>query len=182
MYEVEVKVPADHDVVRARLEDVDAEFEGRVEQADTYFDAPHRDFATTDEALRVRRETVGGETSARITYKGPLVDAESKTRAEIETGVDNGEDATAIFEQLGFEAAATVEKTRERYAYEEYTVVLDDVTGLGEYVEVETESIEDDGALEEARAGAFDLIRLLELDPDDQIRRSYLGLLLDIRE
>lgn len=182
MYEVEVKVPQDHDVVRARLEDVDAVFEGRVEQVDTYFDAPHRDFAETDEALRVRRVTKDGETSSRITYKGPLVEAESKTRAEIETGVDNGEDATAIFEQLGFTAAETVEKTRERYVYDDYTVVLDDVTGLGEYVEVETETIEDNDALDEARAGAFDLLRLLDLDPDDQIRTSYLGLLLDARE
>lgn len=179
MYEVEVKVPAELGAVRSRLEEMDAVFEGSVEQADTYFDAPHRDFAETDEALRVRRETVDVETTARITYKGPLVEAESKTRAEIETGVANGDDATAIFEQLGFVPVQTVEKTRERYRVGSYVVVLDDVSGLGTFVEVETESGEDAEALETARSGAFELLRRLGLDPDDQVRTSYLGLLLD---
>lgn len=179
MYEVEVKIPADHGPVRDRLEAEGAEFLGRVKQADTYFDAPHRDFAETDEALRVRRVTEDGTMDARITYKGPLVEAESKTRAEIETGVQSGADATLLFEALGFEPVATVEKTRERYELDEYVVVLDDVTGLGEFVEVETETPEDDDALEHARAGAIDRLRRLGLDPDDQIRTSYLGLLLE---
>lgn len=179
MYEVEVKVGGDHDEVRDRLEAHGAEFDGRVEQSDTYLNAPHRDFAVTDEALRVRRETEAGDTSYRITYKGPLVDATSKTRAEIETGVDNGEDATAIFEQLGFTPVETVEKTRESYSVDGYAVMLDDVKGLGEFVEVESQITEDDSALEDARTGAFELLRTLGLNPDDQIRTSYLGLLLD---
>lgn len=179
MYEVEVKVPAALDTIRERLESRGASFDGRVEQADTYFDAPHREFADTDEALRIRRITVEGDTSARITYKGPLIEAESKTRAEIETGVDNGEDATAIFENLGFSPVATVEKAREHYTLDGYTVVLDDVRDVGEYVEVEKEAPEEEDALERAREGAYDVLRDLGLDPDDQVRTSYLGLLLD---
>ena len=179
MYEVEVKVPAEHGPVRERLAEQGATFLGRVEQADTYFDAPHRDFAETDEALRVRRVTEDGVVDARLTYKGPLVEAASKTRSEIETGVQSGSDATLIFEALGFEPVATVEKTRDRYDLDDYRVVLDDVSGLGEYVEVEQETPEDEDAVDQAREGAFDLLRSLGLDPDDQIRTSYLGLLLE---
>ncbi|QLC32663.1 class IV adenylate cyclase [Halarchaeum sp. CBA1220] len=177
MYEVEVKVPADHGDVRDALESVGAAERGTVEQADTYYDAPHRDFAETDEALRVRRVREAGaeDADARITYKGPKVDSESKAREEIETGVADGADAGALFEALGFAPAATVRKTRTYYDYEEYTVVLDDVEGLGQFVEVERES-ED---VASAREGAFDVLRRLGLDPDDQIRTSYLGLLLE---
>ncbi|GAA0301306.1 class IV adenylate cyclase [Halarchaeum salinum] len=175
MYEVEVKVPADHGDVRDALESVGAEAERTVEQVDTYYDAPHRDFAETDEALRVRRVTDADGERARITYKGPKIDAESKAREEIETGVADGADASAIFEGVGFTPAATVEKTRTYYAYDDYTVVLDDVTGLGQFVEVERES-ED---VDTAREGAFDVLRRLGLDPTEQIRTSYLGLLLD---
>ena len=179
MYEVEVKVPADHEDVRRRLAAAGADEGATVEQADTYFDAPHRDFATTDEALRVRRVSREGAAAreARITYKGPKVDADSKTRREIETGVDDGDDACAIFEALGFSPAATVRKTRTTYAYEEYTVALDDVEGLGQFVEVEREI--DDEAVEAARDGAFRVLRRLDLDPGAQVRTSYLGLLLD---
>jgi len=175
MYEVEVKVPADHGDVRDALESVGAERGETVEQVDTYYDAPHRDFAATDEALRVRRVTDDEGEHARITYKGPKVDSESKAREEVETGVEDGADAGAIFEGVGFTPAATVEKTRTYYAYDDYTIVLDDVTGLGQFVEVERES-ED---VETAREGAFDVLRRLGLDPNDQIRASYLGLLLE---
>lgn len=179
MYEVEVKVPADHGPVRERLEASGAESIGRVEQMDTYFDAPHRDFAETDEALRVRRAVQDGESDARITYKGPLIESASKTRTEIETAVGSGDEATSIFEALGFDPVATVEKTRDRYTLDEYTIALDDVVGLGEYVEVETETPEDEDAVEAAREGAFDVLRGLGLDPNDQLRTSYLGLLLE---
>ena len=175
MYEVELKVRADHGPVRERLDELGATHRGRVRQADTYYDAPHRDFAETDEAFRLRRETRDGEETAKLTYKGPLVEAESKTREEHEVEVSDGSAAAAIAEGLGFTPAATVEKDREFFEFDGYTVTLDEVDGLGAFVEVETEV---DGDVEPAREGAKDLLRRLELDPDDQIRTSYLGLLL----
>ncbi|MFB6106790.1 MAG: class IV adenylate cyclase [Halobacteriaceae archaeon] len=177
MYEVEVKVPADHDDVRARLREADARDLGVVDQRDTYFDAPHRDFAATDEALRVRRERRDGGRRAVCTYKGPLVDEASKTREERELEVADADDATALFEGLGFEAAHVVEKTRHRYVLDGYVVSLDEVAGLGAFVEVEREV--DDGDLDSAREGAFEVLVRLGLDPADQVRTSYLGLLLD---
>ncbi len=178
MYEVEMKVRADHDRVRTRLSELDAVPSGTVRQVDTYYDHPGRDFATTDEALRIRRETTDGGDETRVTYKGPLVEAESKTRAEFETRIDDGETFAAILDNLGFDPAATVEKTRERYGYDDYTVTLDTVSGLGEFLEVETEA----EVIEPAREGAAELLVRLGFDPDAQIRRSYLGMVLDSSE
>jgi adenylate cyclase class 2 len=201
MYEVEVKVAADHERVREALAAAGAEHVSTLAQADTYFDAPHRDFAETDEALRVRREatatpdferresrsatidsvldgtfTARGE--SRVTYKGPLLEAESKSREEFETGVEDGETMREILGRLGFEPAATVRKLRERYHRGEYTILLDAVEGVGEYVEVEAD-VEDEAAVESARENLYELLRELGLDPSEQIRTSYLGLLLD---
>ena len=211
MYEVELKLRADHDTVRTALDDAGATPDRRVRQVDTYYDAPHREFAETDEALRLReerRERMGdsdapdvvdegdatdapdvvdeagvtdAETTTRLTYKGPLVDAESKTRAEHETAVADGDTAAGILAGLGFEPAAVVEKDRTFFGLDGYTVSLDTVDGLGEFVEVEGEAAgEDDVA--DVREGAADVLRGLGLDPDDQIRTSYLGLLLDVGE
>lgn len=187
MYEVELKVRADHAAVRERLAELGAAHLERVEQADTYYDAPHRDFAETDEALRVRRETVvsdgDGEsadrpaaTEARVTYKGPLVDDTSKTRREFETGVRDGETMESVLAGLGFDPAAVVEKTRDRYRLDDYVVTLDSVAGVGEFVEVEREVPESQVAA--ARDGAFELLDRLGLDADDTIRTSYLGMVL----
>jgi adenylate cyclase class 2 len=178
MYEVEVKVRASHDAIRPRLDGLGAESLGRVRQVDTYYDAPHRDFAETDEALRLRRETpANGETTVLVTYKGPLIEAASKTREEAETAVADGDAVAEILAGLGFEPAATVTKNRERYGHDGYTVTLDDVAGLGEFVEVET-AVDTEGGVQAAREGAADLLATLDLDPDEQIRTSYLGLLL----
>lgn len=178
MYEVEVKVRAPHGAVRDRLDALGAKRLGSVTQEDTYYDAPHRDFAETDEALRIRRETPeGGESRAYLTYKGPLVDETSKTREEAETRVGDGSTTARVLDGLGFEAAATVRKERDRYTLDGYTVTLDTVDGLGEFVEVETEA---DEGVDVAREGAFDVLDRLGLDPEDGIRTSYLCMLLDV--
>jgi len=180
MYEVEVKVEATHEEVRPVLDELGAESLGTVRQEDTYYDAPHRDFAATDEALRLRRETTpgGDDGTTALTYKGPLIETESKTREEAETTVDDGEAMAAALSGLGFEPAATVAKDRERFALAGYVVTLDAVDGLGEFVEVETEVARAD-EVERARDGAIDVLRSLDLDPADGIRTSYLGMLLE---
>ena len=184
MYEVEIKVPADHDTVRARLEALGARRDETRQQRDVYYDAPHREFAETDEALRIRTEAIrtGEESnedgpSARITYKGPLLDEGSKTRTEHETAVSDANETADILAGLGFEPAATVEKHREYWSFEGFTVSLDAVEGLGEFVEVERE-IEGAGGIDATREAAVDVLDRLELDATDQIRTSYLGLLL----
>jgi adenylate cyclase class 2 len=180
MYEVELKLRASHDAVRERLDALDAKRVNAVTQVDTYYDAPHRDFAETDEALRIRREERGDEATTRVTYKGPLVEAASKTRKEVETGVADADRFDDILGALGFSPAAVVEKERERYTLDGYTVTLDTVADLGEFVEIEREATETE--LESVREGAVAHLRDLELNPGDQIRTSYLGLLLDSSE
>jgi len=177
MYEVELKLRADHDALREALADRGADHVDSRRQTDTYYDAPHRDFAETDEALRIRSEQpADGEAVTKVTYKGPLVEAESKTREEHETKVDSEAALEGILSGLGFEPAATVEKDREFYALDGYTISLDSVTGLGEFVEIEREATAEE--VEAVREGAVDLLRQLGLDPGEQIRTSYLGLLL----
>lgn len=186
MYELEVKVKTDHDAVRSKLAEVDATQISTVDQVDTYYDAPHRTFAETDEALRIRAETESNESSpapdpvTQLTYKGPLVDDASKTRKESETEVESREAMEEILDHLGFSPAAVVEKSRERYALDGYTVTLDTVSNLGEFVEVETEVEADhtNADLKTAREGAFSVLHTLGLDPDEQIRTSYLDLLI----
>jgi adenylate cyclase class 2 len=176
MYEVELKVRADHEAVRERLADTDAALLGAVEQADVYYDAPNRNFAETDEALRVRTERSDDGTETRLTYKGPLVEQESKTREEAKTVVADPDALGNILAGLGYHPAAEVSKDRTRYRLDGYTITLDTVDGLGEFVEVEQEVKAD---IDSAREGAAAIMERLGLEPDEQIRTSYLGLLLD---
>ncbi|WP_144920204.1 class IV adenylate cyclase [Halorubrum salsamenti] len=195
MFEVEIKVPADVDAVRERLREAGAERVDARRQRDAYYDAPHRDFAETDEALRVRRESplsveaVPGSPdvarsdeeppaeTAKLTYKGPRLDEGSKTRVEHETAVDDGEAIDGVLSGLGFDPAAVVEKRREFWSFAGFTVTLDAVDGVGEFVEIERE-VDDESAIEATRDEALAALDRLGLDGDSQVRTSYLGLLL----
>jgi hypothetical protein len=79
---------------------------------------------------------------------------------------------------LGYDAAATVEKRRDRYAVADCRVTLDRVSGIGEFVEVEYHEPVVEGDIDGARGAVTDLVTALGLDPAASIQTSYLGLQL----
>ena len=193
MYEVEIKFPVtDTRAVESRLAGLNAAFHQPIEQVDRYFAHPSRDFARTDEALRLRRD---GD-AVVITWKGPRIDAATKTRREIELPLGASppqrgdvfhpaelaiERWTELLEALGFRPVATVAKRRRpaRVAWQgrEVDVVLDRVTGLGDFLEVELQAVEAD--VPAARSCLESLAEALGCGPSE--RRSYLELLLESR-
>jgi len=82
-----------------------------------------------------------------------------------------------VLSGLGFEPAAVVEKRREFWSFAGFTVTLDAVDGVGEFVEIERE-VDDESAIEATRDEALEALDRLGLDGDSQIRTSYLGLML----
>lgn len=180
MLEIEVKCPvADFDAVQRTLSAWGARAEPPRQEADHYFNAPDRDFAKTDEALRLRR--IGADNF--VTYKGPKRDLQTKTRAEIEVPLGSGDEAAEDFarllQSLGYRPVAVVRKertvyhcTREGFALE---ITLDTVAGLGRFIEAEIRAPED--VLQPARACLLSTIAELGLHETE--RRSYLELLLE---
>ena len=108
-----------------------------VHQRDIYFKHPARNFAKTDEALRIRCEE---DDRARVTYKGPKLDRKSKSREEFEVEINNPEILEQIFVNLGFVPVPGVEKIRKLYKLGDMTISLDEVKDVGEFIEVEIET------------------------------------------
>ncbi|MFB6198109.1 MAG: class IV adenylate cyclase [Halobacteriaceae archaeon] len=179
MYEVEMKARADHGRVRDRIAAIGGTSDGTVIQADTFYDHPARSFAETDEALRLRyEESTDGETGrTTLTYKGPRMDDASKTRRELETNVQDGSSTDALLQALNFNPVGEVRKRRNQYRVDNFTIALDRVAGLGDFVEVERKGKETE--IDSLQADVAGLLRRLGLDPADQIRASYLELLTD---
>lgn len=183
VYEVEMKFPvADLQLLERRLIGLAARFHEPLEQVDLYFSHPARDFAKTDEALRLRR--VGNDVA--ITWKGPRIDAATKTRREIElpiapVGPTGGGTIAAwieLLESLGFRRVSEVAKRRRpaRVPWQgcDVDVAIDTVDGLGDFVEVELQARQ--GEVPQARAVLESLA--VALGCEGQERRSYLELLL----
>ncbi len=129
---------------------------------DFYFSHPCRDFSLTDEALRIRR--LG--TEYRLTYKGPKVDSETKTREEMELPVPG--DIRGILDKLGFEEVDIIRKRRTPYRKGDIILCIDEVENLGCFVEMELVS-----GLE---GGASRLLKILGSLGMESETRSYLEL------
>jgi adenylate cyclase class 2 len=180
MLEVEMKFPvADFQVVTERLRTWGAPADPPIQEADHYFNAPDRDFARTDEALRLRR--IGS--ANRVTYKGPRQPGPAKTRTEIEVGLAQGEPAALDFARLltalDYRPVAVVRKQRTCYhlarAGFRLEVCLDDVEKVGRFVEVEILAPED--MLPRAQEVLHEVA--MDLGLQNHERRSYLELLLE---
>jgi len=179
MLEVELKFRRrEPDRLLERLAELGARDDGSVRQTDAYFSHPARDFGLTGETVRVR-DTEG---RAALTHKGPLVDGETKSRRETEVdlaGPTAGERMVAWLGAVGFRPVRTVEKRRHTWtlvrAERTVAIALDDVVGLGRFVELET--LADDSDFPAARAVLRALAAELELTAAE--RRGYLTMLLD---
>ncbi len=111
-----------------------AELLSEEETEDVYFQHPGRDFGETDEALRLRKRDGGSE----LTYKGPRMKLEhTKAREEVTLKTADPLTAQRIVERLGFKEFMSVRKKRKNFKYDKIRVAVDDVDGLGEYVELE---------------------------------------------
>lgn len=176
MLEVEVKAhAADFQKVKTKLSQIGAEKLKTEHQKDIYFNAPHKDYAQTDEALRIRE--IPGEDGSKfiLTYKGAKLDDTSKTRREIEVEVDDVENTTSLLESLDFRPVQTVQKDRTIYLYEDYTITLDKVHHVGNFVEIEKGLMEGED-YQDILQDIFEIYRKLGIE-DGFERRSYLELL-----
>lgn len=176
MIEVEVKAKIDNfEDIEKKLSEIGAEKSKKEFQEDIYFASPIVDFAKTDEALRIRTTKEDDTSKIFITYKGPKIDKKSKTRREIEMGIEEAEKCSEIFEAIGFEKVRTVRKNRQYYTYENFEISLDDIEGLDPYMEIEV-ALEDGQDYSNAQDSIFELFEKLGIT-DGFERTSYLELL-----
>jgi adenylate cyclase class 2 len=178
-YEVELKFPlVDTHAVLATLTELGAATAPPIEQVDRYFNHPGRDFKVSNEAFRIR--SVGDWNC--LTYKGPVIDAATKTRREIEIAFAEGPLASTqmieLLTALGFRPVREVRKTRTPWSLQwngrTFDVALDVVPRVGTFLEIEL--IADEETRHAARDAILALAARLNLSQPEP--RSYLELVL----
>ena len=157
------------------------------EEIDTYYQHPCRDFAQTDEGLRVR----SCSSASFLTYKGPKIDPVTKTRREIELPLEPGtnERCQSLLEALGFFPVETVRKFRKTaklfHENREYQLCFDSLPTLkergitSEFLEIE--ALADQENLEATRQA---ILRLAQTFIDQgllgtSVRKGYLEMILE---
>lgn len=168
--EVETKLRVTDPVaLRVRLAAAGVRLAAPAHQEDTFFTHLQRDLVRADEALRLRL----CDGHYELTFKGPRQPGTAKTRVEETVGCTS--DPTALLGHLGFQPAARVAKRREQGMLEGVAIALDEVSGLGWFIELElvVAQHETRGAQETIRA----VSGRLGLAAETPIRESYVEML-----
>lgn len=172
---------ADAAALKARLIEVGYREAGTNVEVDTYYSRPDRDFMATVECLRVRQR----DGFAEITYK-PASTADTHSATDIiakpETnvilsGAGQATAANTLLDVLGMVQLCRVEKTRLSYKHPvrpEITVTLDQIVGVGSFVETEVMAADAD----EAAALLDQLERQLGVEEHPVVRLPYRDLVL----
>ena len=185
-YEVEVKVPINDEkaiervIIKAGGKRLNSEY-----QSDLYYDHPCRSFSQTDEAIRIRAREPEDDlplptseyAAIELTYKGPKVDKTTKTRLEFTSGISNFEAITSLLQHTGFKLVATIKKHRVFFDIDGITVSIDNVEGVGTFVELELVA-QSEKDMHDAKNRILSLVRQLGFDPMSMVRDSYLELYL----
>ncbi len=165
--EIELKSPCDDvSALRHKLIELNAVSSKKQHQVDVYYTHPCRDLGVSDEALRIRHQN--GD--AILHYKGPRLDASTKTREELGILLPEDDSMGLILERLGFLPRYEVRKQRESFILDDCEVSLDLVDDLGHYIEIEYLGKDDQG-----EKAVNDLATRLGLKGNE--KRSYLELL-----
>ena len=180
MIEVEVKLPIpDPEGVKNRILEAGFKEQRFIEERDTYFDNARGDIRANGEALRVRetKDCRTGKKQAQINYKGKKLDTQTMTRRELETGVEDGAVCREILQAIGYSPAAPeVIKVRTMLQKDSVTACLDNVRGLGDFLELEI-LVEREEKKDAALGQIKDILNSLGYQVSDSVQTSYLSML-----
>ncbi len=168
--EIEVKAKLrDRETIVNKLKELGCAFSEPVEQHDTIFVddnyGPFAEFQPEKNLLRVR-ETKG---KAFLTLKQPK--SVQMDSIERETEVSDPKEAKEMLLLMGYHAAAQVHKTRTKSNYNGWEICLDEVEGLGSFIEAEkiTEDVDAAPVLKEL----FDFLKSLGINEEDRVHDGY---------
>lgn len=149
-----------------------------IRESDIYFDNDCRNIKEKDMALRVRNsENLTKKTSkCFMTFKGPKMDDISMTRKELEMKIESADIGKEILVSLGYAHIYPVIKSRQYYYQDKVTACLDQVEGLGEFLELEI-IVPQENDREEALKKLVMLLHGLGYESEEIIRTSYLSML-----
>ena len=165
---VEIKASCtDHERIRALLEDRGARFDGLDHQIDTYF-------ATTTGRLKLRE---GNVENALIHYQRDACEGPKKSRVTLYKATADPALKDVLSEGLG--VLVVVDKKREIYFLDNVKFHLDNVAGLGRFVEIE--AIDYEGSIGESRLHeqCQQFLGLFNISPQDLIACSYSDMMLN---
>jgi adenylate cyclase class 2 len=98
-------------------------------------------------------------------------------KLEKEVVVSDKQKAIEIVEHMGFHEVVRVEKTRTECEYEEMTICIDNIVGLGDFIEVE--KLSENEKEEEIQDYLFNFLQSLGINNENRVAKGYDTLIYE---
>ncbi len=168
MREIEVKAKVDNfDGLLAKLLSFGCKFSQPIIQKDVIFIPKGMDIPVDlgVNVMRIREQNG----KYIFTLKQSVLNQLDCVEKEVE--IDDPKTMIEIFGLLGFVQCSAVNKTRQTTKYQDYEICLDSVESLGNFIEVEKITNEEDS--ESSQKELFDFLLQLGVSPSDRVFDGY---------
>lgn len=165
MVELKARV-GDHEFLKKKLSALGAEYVGTFRQSDLYFVVPEG---------RLKLREVEASDVAELIYYDREDIAGPKSDDAFLLRVHDSEDLKAILKKI-LTPSVRIDKVREIYMYKGTQIHLDTVEKLGMFIEFERRTADNSKVVEADRVILEQLMKTLEIDPDNLVTLSYSDL------
>ena len=178
--EIEVKARLkDAEDVMAKLRALGCEFSPIRTQDDMVW---VEKFGTLDEFLAnkvfLRIRVQNGEKIIMTAKKPKALHGDgSLIKREHEVVVDSADEARGILDMLGLKEAVRVVKKRQTCECNGYEICIDEIEGLGSFIELE--KIDELGEADRIQQEMFAFLKTLGISPEDHVKKGYDILMLE---
>jgi adenylate cyclase class 2 len=124
--------------------------------------------------FRIRKQ--GENTILTMKYKAST---RSRDNHERETLVENATEVVDMLERLGYSYGVRIKKTRQVAKYNELEICVDEIDGLGWFVEIE-KLASDDASVDEIQDELWIILQKLGVSPDDRVHKGYDTLMHEL--
>ena len=171
--EIEIQVKIEKPEILIKFLEENASFKEEIHQLDKYFSPTHRNFGAVrpvEEWLRVRKSG----NKASFDYKHLRFDKNGKNYScdQYETNIGDSDQMEKILAVLNFAPLITVNKKRKIWMYKDYEIAVDNIEGLGDFVEIEYLGKKENLDPKEVTG---EMVAFLKKIGYQKIYRSYLG-------
>lgn len=165
MKNIEIKARcSDFEQLRKKIKESGGKYIATMKQVDTYFEVPNG---------RLKLRVIDDKESVLIFYERPDQTSSKESNYYIYPSSDGN--ALKQFLTKAFIVTKTVKKFRELYIVGNTRVHLDEVAGLGQFMELET--VINNQTEQEAREENLDVINKLNISRNDMLKSSYSDML-----
>lgn len=184
MHEVEVKaVLKDKEALIQALKNLGCELGEEISQDDTVYArvvGTLEEFLSNNDFLRIRVQNNGQILFTFKHHPGRIVNLTSAP-LEHELEISSRETMVHILDLMGYTEAVRIKKVRRKTHYEKWEICIDDVEGLGTFVEIE-ELLDANDTQQEVRERMETFLASVGIGTDDLLNNRYDVMLMQKQE